>query len=153
MHLRNGIEKNVRNLVVGDEVYVGRGLYSTIFMFTHQDAKFQTKFVALTVAANLTLTVTPSHFIYAASGPVSAGSVKAGDLLRLGDGSTSAVTKIREFVDVGVFNPQTEHGDIVVEGVLSSTYTAFMDGQMAHAMLTPLRALYRSFGLHLSSLF
>ena len=54
--------------------------------------------------------------------------------------------------DVGLFNPQTKHGDIVVDGVRVSTYTHAVHRNMAHAMLAPFRLARARLGLSMQLL-
>jgi hypothetical protein len=42
----------------------------------------------------------------------------------------------------GLFNPNTLHGDVVVNGVLTSTYTDSLAPSLWHAALWPLRGIY-----------
>ena len=51
---------------------------------------------------------------------------------------------VRSARKTGLYNPHTLHGDIVVDGVLTSTYTAAFSPTLAHVALAPLRALYRA---------
>ena len=53
----------------------------------------------------------------------------------------------------GLYNPHTLHGDVVVDGVLTSTYTGVVHPALAHALLAPLRQLYSaglSFGTNVA---
>ena len=45
-------------------------------------------------------------------------------------------------VFVGLYNPHTMDGDIVVDGTVTSTYTAAVAPSLAHAVLWPVRMLY-----------
>ena len=66
-------------------------------------------------------------------------SIHSGDSLLLGNGTLSVVHSIK-FIDAfGLYNPQTMHGNIVVNGVQASTYTTALHPSAAHALLTPLR--------------
>ena len=42
----------------------------------------------------------------------------------------------------GLYNPHTMHGDIVVDGIQTSTYTSDIDPTLAHAALWPVRMLH-----------
>lgn len=97
--------------------------------------------------------VTTSHFVHTQRGLLPAGQVTTDDKLLLADGKWSPVTDVSTFVDRGVFNPQTLHGDIVVDGVRVSTFTSAVDMNSAVSLLAPLRAAYRICGVHLSALF
>ena len=51
---------------------------------------------------------------------------------------TAAATEI----STGLYNPHTLNGDIMVNGVKTSTYTAAIAPALAHAALWPVRMLY-----------
>lgn len=73
-----------------------------------------------------------------------AGTVRPGDhLIAAHDGSPLPVTEV-DFVryDGGLYNPQTVDGDLVVDGIVVSTYTTAVEPNMAHALLTPVRAMF-----------
>lgn len=44
--------------------------------------------------------------------------------------------------ELGLYNPQTLDGRIVVNGIIASTYTTAVIPEAAHALLTPLRCLF-----------
>lgn len=50
------------------------------------------------------------------------------------------VNAVRTVVDIGLFNPHTDSGTIVVDGVVATTWTTAIDSMMAHALLTPIRS-------------
>jgi Hint module len=46
----------------------------------------------------------------------------------------------------GLFNPQTLHGDVVVDGLRASSYTTAVEPAVAHRLLWPLRVLFERTG-------
>lgn len=139
VHTRRG-QVEMRALRVGDEVAVGGGAFSRVFMFTHRVAEGRFRFVELrTRSARIALSA--GHYIYAAGSLKAAGDVRVGDSLRLADGTEERVRSARWVKEKGLYNPQTEQGDIVVNGVVASTYTEAVPPKAAHALLTPARAL------------
>ena len=70
--------------------------------------------------------------------------MKIGDNVTLADGKASAVVAIAAVRKEGLHNPHTLQGDIVVNGVLASSYTSAFSPTLAHVVLAPLRALYRA---------
>lgn len=71
-------------------------------------------------------------------------TVKIGDSLTLANGKNSAVIAVKSAANNGLYNPQTSHGDIIVNGVVASTYTIFIKSAAAHTFLALIRALYRT---------
>lgn len=133
--------KRIDELAIGDRVLSAPGVYSEVVMFTHSDAEFKGSFVEL-VTSTTKLHLSHGHYIYANGNLIAAKDVKTGDLLTLADGSVDPVTSVKEAVNAGLFNPQTAHGDIVVDGVVASTYTTFIQPSAAHTLLAPVRAFF-----------
>lgn len=131
-------------LQIGDRVLVSAGVYSEIVMFTHftSAAEYTGSFVRLATAAGPTITLTHGHYVPVSGKLVCAESVEVGDELRLAKGGVSRVVSKDEVIEYGMFNPQTAHGDIAVEGIVASTYTDAVPPQGAHALLAPVRALF-----------
>lgn len=130
-------------LQVGDRVLVAPGKYSEIYLFTHRLAEATVQVVKLTVAhGDQPLRLTPSHYIYVNGSLAAAHTVQPGDKVTLSNGTQAAVATVtRELAD-GLFNPHTLHGDVVVDGIITSTYTQGIAPGLAHAALWPVRALY-----------
>lgn len=142
--LSSGQRIPMRDLATGDNVAVGGGLTSTVFMHTHKDHSTGSAFVTLRTASGHVLTATAGHYIYVNGALAPASSAAVGDELTLASGAHSAVVEVGESVEDGLYNPQTLHGDIVVDGVLASTYTTAVEPALANALLAPARALYRA---------
>ncbi len=134
-------------LAVGDRVSVGAGLYSEVFMFTHKLRDLKHEFVSITTAAGAALRLTEGHYLPVNGEYVPASNAKMGDYVSLADGSLSRIVGIELVQDSGLYNPQTTHGDIVVDGIRASTYTTAVQPNMAHALLAPLRFACDRFGL------
>lgn len=150
--LENGMRKMMRDVQVGDRVQVGDGEYSDVFMFTHRSSHVMRSFVTIRVdQESIKLHVTPDHLIYVRGlRLISARNIRAGDEIVLGTFRTANVTRIEHTVLSGLFNPHTIHGDIVVDGVLTSTYTECVQPSIAHAALWLLRNTYRVLGFDLT---
>lgn len=84
----------MQDLFVGDIVKIGPSQYSRVFMFTHQLTATTAIFVTLFTASGAHLSFTAGHNIYANGTLVPANTVKAGDLLTLGNGDTTAVVSV-----------------------------------------------------------
>lgn len=132
-------------LAVGDSVSVGN-TDSRVFMFTHSDRDGMHPFVRLTTASGHALSLSAGHYLYANDALEQADTVRTGDLLRLAAGGESPVVAVGATVERGLYNPQTLHGDIAVNGIVSSTYTSAIEPGLAHALLLPARAAYEWLG-------
>lgn len=130
---------------IGDEVAVGDGLFSPVFMFTHRDVSGTHKFVELSTAT-ARLRLTAGHFLYVNNNLVRADEVRVGDKLEDEHGHPLEVIKVAVVTARGLYNPQTLHGDIVVDNVRASTYTHAVEPWAAHALLAPLRYLSQWLG-------
>jgi Hint module len=144
VELASGAVVRMDALRVGDRVRVGAQGFSDVFLFTHKLAEVRSVFVVLRTASAHVARLTPGHYIYANGALVAAGGVRVGDELTLGCGARSRVMSVS--VEGGLYNPQTLHGDIVVDGVVASTYTTAVSPVLGHAWLAPLRAVYRVLG-------
>jgi desert hedgehog len=144
VELESGVTVRMDALAVGDRVKVGVDTYSEVIMFSHALGTVESEFISLTTASGATLTLTGGHYLYANGELVAASAVNVGDRLTLASGAESPVTHVSAARGVGLYNPQTLHGDVVVEGVVSSTYTTAVEPGLAHgALLAPARALFR----------
>ena len=122
-------------------VHVGNGVYSQIYLFTHQMSEVRAQFIQLTTAT-ARLSLTPGHFLYVNGELKQARSVRVGDLVTLGDGTSAAVLSTSLTWSSGLYNPHTKTGDIVVDGIKTSCYTEAVHPTIAHALLMPIRILY-----------
>ncbi|PXF48661.1 Temptin [Gracilariopsis chorda] len=144
VRLEDGSVRRMDQLQIGDRVHVGNGIYSPIFMFTHQHARIRYPFVIIQTDKQHSLTLTSGHFMYANDASVRASAVRVGDYVQLEDGSKSLVTAVSKHISNGLYNPQTLHGDLIVNGVRVTTYTSAIHLTLAHSLLTPLRAFYQT---------
>lgn len=165
--LESGAVIRMDALHVGDRVAVGGGAFSDVYLWTHRDAVATPLLVRLTTAGGASLRLTPGHLVYVAAvagsattaAPprlVAAAHVAIGDALVL-DGPTAAVNSstavvvvaVAREVGVGLYNPQTLDGSIVVDGIRCSTVTVAVPGGVAVAelLLAPWRAAYHMLGV------
>jgi len=147
VRVSDGSYKAMSQLSVGDSVEVAHGTYSTVFMFTHQLSAAKATFVELSTASGNKIRLTPSHMLPVNAKYSPAGSAKIGDTLTLDCGCTTKITHVKTVTDVGLYNPQTAHGDIVVNGIRASTYTSDVAPSAAHALLAPFRTCFEKTGL------
>lgn len=130
-------------LKVGDKVLVGEGEYSEVYFFTTELASTTTSFVNINTATT-ELSLTPGHYLYVNGELTMAGRVMVGDVVTLADGSDSKVTGVSSKWGPGLYNPHTMDGDIIVDGVKTSTYTGAVHPTLAHALLYPVRKMYEA---------
>lgn len=138
--VEDGSTKTMEQLVVGDRVQVGPSRFSEIILFTHRLPRGMHDFVHLYIANQVIPLVLSRGHILPANGKMKAAwEMRVGDIVELGNGNTTAIENIRFGRAQGLFNPQTEDGRIVVDGIVASTYTTAVDMNIAHALLAPLR--------------
>lgn len=128
----------MRDLRLGDSVLVAVDKFSPVFMFSHKIDDGLFPFVELRTARGA-IALSTGHLLYVDGTLRAADTVKPGDLLRLPAGGDESVLSVRAVQETGLYNPQTLHGDIVVDGVVASTYTSAVRPEAAHALLAPIR--------------
>jgi len=147
--LQDGSVKRMDELRVGDSVRVSSGVYSKVFLFTHADPHAKRSFVKLTTDTGHALELTSGHYLPVNNNYnnklVAASEVAVGDALTLTNGNTAYVVQVATAVKVGLYNPQTMHGNIAVNDIVASTFTIASDPAIAHALLSPLRTGYAKF--------
>jgi hypothetical protein len=148
VELESGLRLRMDELRVGDRVRVAKDAFSDVFLFTHKIQSATAAFVFIQTTSEHSISMTPGHYVYAnGTSLVPAASVRVGDELTLASGARSTVVSISAVVHAGVYNPQTLHGDIVVDEIVASTYTTAVSPVLGHASLSPLRALYSALGV------
>lgn len=152
VELSDGTRRSMRDLRVGDRVRVSEGEFSEVFMFTHRRGDVSHEFVRVVVNDGRSLELTSGHFLYVNGALAPASSVRVGDVLADAARRPVNVASVECVGRKGLYNPQTVHGDIVVQGLLASTYTRTVAPGAAHALLVPLRAMYARFGLWTAAL-
>ncbi|PXF40238.1 Protein hedgehog [Gracilariopsis chorda] len=149
VQLEDGRNIALTELKTSHRVHVGHGHFSDVFFFSHRshDAKVLHNFVQIRTVRDDVLTVSAGHYLYVNGRMVAANRVKANDTLTRADGSDVLVDHVGRVKRAGLFAPHTLHGDIVVDGVLVSTYTTAVHPGVAHyVLLAPLRAAYALLG-------
>jgi len=131
-------------LTVGDKVLVNeKKEFSDVFMFAHRLASANAEFVEIQTAAGHKVMLTPNHYLYV-NGRMAVGStVQVGDKLKSKEGTDVAVTAVATTRAAGLYSPVTLDGDIVVDGIVMSTYTSDINPTLAHAALFPVRMAYK----------
>jgi len=108
---------------VGDYVRTGNDNFSRVFSLAHLDDEFEADFLQLYAEGlEKPLEITGMHMLFASGKPIRADEVNVGDML-----GKNKVSEIKPVKRNGVYAPITESGDIVVSGIHSSSYYAFLD--------------------------
>ncbi|CAN8073654.1 unnamed protein product, partial [Agarophyton chilense] len=148
VQLDDGTLRRMDALQRGDRVRAPRG-HDTVISLSHADATMRTKFIQLCVLVTgaettlTTLTLTPGHLLLARNGEAfAAREARAGSALRAVDGVRAVVNSTKTVWRRGVYSPLTRQGVLVLRGgVVVSCYSELLHERVAHAMLTPVRAL------------
>ncbi|EFJ07826.1 hypothetical protein SELMODRAFT_448268 [Selaginella moellendorffii] len=158
VQMYTGEFKFMRELSVGDKVAVGKNLFSDVYAFGHKDADAISEFVQVHSGANM-LELTAGHFV-----PVDVNGklvYKRAEDLKVGDSlwESSQVTEISKVEKLGLYNPLTLSGNIMVNNVLASAHSEwFLDSifdavgateylpYAYQAVLAPVRAIYNIVG-------
>uniref|UniRef100_A0AAY5KNQ5 Hedgehog protein n=2 Tax=Esox lucius TaxID=8010 RepID=A0AAY5KNQ5_ESOLU len=167
--LEDGSRKEVQDLQPGNRILAssesnasGELVYSEFITFLDRQPEARKQFYVLGTATGANLTLTAAHLVFATQGNCSAGSavtrtmyasdVRPGQcVLTAGPGAgtdqgpqvrLSPVVWVRVQVDTGAYAPLTQHGSLVVNGVLASCYAAMDQPQIAHWAFEPLRLMY-----------
>jgi hypothetical protein len=142
----------IETLAVGDVVKVAPKAYSPVFLFTHKVADVSCTFTEVKTSSGARLLLTAGHYLPANGQLVAASALQRGSAIQLGDGRADRVVSLRKVAGRGLYNPQTLHGDIVVDGIVASTYSTAVHPLYAHAVLWPFRELFRHLGVQFSFL-
>lgn len=149
VELADGSTISMEELAVGHRVLAAPDVHSDLFFFSHRalDRGTLHAYIEVRTASGKAVTLSPGHYVHVGGLLVAARSVRVGDVLTLSSGSAAEVTEVVRVKRIGKYAPHTLHGDIVVDGILVSTYTTAVHPTLAHhILLAPLRLLYR-FGL------
>lgn len=133
----------MRQLQVGDRVHAGSGIFSEVYTFTHKTEHIISDFIQLRTASGKVISLSPGHYIPVSGKHIAARAVKVGDLVTVENGLKDRVAEISYESLRGLYNPQTLDGYIVVDGVLTSTFTEAVRPSTANALLVPLKLLCR----------
>ena len=169
--LDTGNRKSMSDLEVGDVVLTvdsdGSLQFSPVILFLDRDPEARRQFYVVETESGVTLTVTPSHLIYAdvrdrdadidgdndvdvdgsAHGfenfvAVFASRVREGDYILVhqnGRMKPSRIVSIETRIHSGVFAPLTSSGNVVVDGALASCYAVLENQLVSHLAFAPFR--------------
>lgn len=142
--VREGWETvRISEVRISDRLLTQGGRFSAIMMSSHNDTSAWSAFVTLQTSSGFAVTLSGSHYIPTATGLQTAKHIVVGDVLTLWNGETDTVAHKGSVWKVGLHNPHTTDGTIVVDGVLTSTFTEAVPPGMANALLSPIKWLFR----------
>jgi uncharacterized surface protein with fasciclin (FAS1) repeats len=143
VHLADGSELPMAQLLAGHEVKAAADEHSPVFLFTHRQLDGLHEFVRIESESGHALSLSANHYVYANGKLAAADAVRVGDVLSTLDGA-SRVRRVGTVMERGLVAPHTLHGDIVVNGVRASSYTRSVHPRVAHVLLAPVRAVVRA---------
>lgn len=144
--LNSGAIVRLADLEHGSRIAAGAGAHSDVYMFGHRDPDAVTEYVRIDSAASaMPLLISRGHYLYVNGRLATAETVAPGDSLRGSAGADDVVVyEVSHEVHAGAYAPTTVTGELLVDGVVVSSYTDVMHPEIAHRLLQPVRALYGS---------
>lgn len=146
VELRDGSTVRMDHLQIGSQVKVAPGVYSAVYMFSHKTADVWYRFVQIRTASGHVIRLTGGHYLYVNDELIAARGVHVDDRVSV-DGKRDVVVAVDRVMGKGLFNPHTEIGDVVVNGVRAACYTTAVRSCTAHSLLLPVRAMFRATGV------
>lgn len=146
------------SLQIGDSVLIADGTYSQIYSFGHKATSTLTKYLQICTSdmdPDHPLEISSDHLIYTFGSTntvpnlVAARNLDVGESLLNVNGTASTVLWIRTVERKGAYSPLTKSGNLLVNGVLASSYVSrrwvhdYVSGEalhyLQHAATGPLR--------------
>jgi len=147
------------HLNVGDKLLTSQGHYSPVYTFSHKQVPAKGTYLQILtddMHQNNPIEITANHFLYVFNEGLKttelklAQHVNVGDFLVTATGLPSRIRSIRTLTGKhGLYAPITVSGDLLVNGVLASSYTSvdsldgFISNQMLHWLSHGTMAPYR----------
>lgn len=140
--LASGERVEMKRLSAGDLVQSeNEDGEDVVIAFTHKDAYTMSEFIEVGMHdGGRALTLTRGHYVYVGKQLVAAGRLRAGDVLQGGNGRQRVITSVKTVWKMGLFNPHSRSGRMVVDDVRVSCYSTAVAPNAAHALLAPVRA-------------
>lgn len=114
----------MRALEIGDLIHVGNGVYETVYSFGHYQVD-SNKALLQVQTADYQMEISDDHMIYTQDrGPIPAGLLVVGDYVLDAQRKPVKVESISPVISQGVFAPFTASGNLVVGGILVSSFIA-----------------------------
>ena len=161
--------KRIGAITIGDQVLAvqpdGSTSYNDVVFFGHKDATTEAQFVKLATTSDASLRLTPDHHLpvirNGARMVIPSDSARVGDFVHIVQGKSAvrleAIISKTLVPGVGLYNPYTTSGLIVVDGVSASCHSSWiLDGLFKmmgvslssgyQAVFAPIRAVYSLIG-------
>ena len=90
----------------------------------------------------MTLKVSLNHYLKVDGSLKAASQVSFGSQLVMSSGNTTVVPRLETVTELGLYNPHTLEGQIVVDGVVAPCFTRAIHPSIANALLIPLKGLF-----------
>jgi len=157
VNMANGRKKKIKDLQIGDEVLaynLEKGVHpSRIFGELYDDHETTVQIYEIETNSGRKIPVTAEHSLFVRRcltddrkwSPKSAQQIQIGDCVPRfhtidgGEVIEEAVTKIRVFDAIGIRQPVTETGTIIVDDVVVSCYDRVVNQDATHMALFPYR--------------
>ncbi|CDF39748.1 unnamed protein product [Chondrus crispus] len=141
VQLKDGSHVAMRDLRAGHVVRVSGG-HSHVYFFSHRQEEERHMFVRIRTEGGHSVRLSMGHYVKVGRTLVAAAAVQVGHVVEA-SGQPVRVVEVGIEASTGMFAPHTMTGDVVVDGVLVSTYTTAVHPLLAHVLLAPVRGLYR----------
>lgn len=142
--ISDGRVVQVEDLRPGDLVDGGYGMATSVYMVSHADGKVEAQFVRAHFEDGGCLTASGGHYVPTYdSGILAMDELQIGTRLLLDTGTTRVVERVELVRALGLYNPHTLSGNLVVDGTLVTTYTRSLAPRTAHGILAFPRALHK----------
>lgn len=144
--------KTIMNVNIGDRVLAlnektGRFVFSRVILYLDKVPNiFYKKFLNIRTSRGYKLTTTESHLILLSNfQSIFASKLQIGSKILINNqgvlSTDHIVTIDRSMPDIGLYAPLTEHGNIVIDGIVVSCYALIDNHQLAHLVFSPIRLL------------
>nr|XP_020447706.1 indian hedgehog protein isoform X1 [Monopterus albus] len=170
--VESGAQMSISDLRPGDRVLASAGsdgsgelVFSEVLTFLDRDPVTWKLFYTLQTESGAQLSLTAAHLLFVSEGNCSEGVAPAFGTLRtvyasdarpgqcvlvsqgevgqrLGEGHLSRLNQVTVRESRGVYAPLTQHGTVVVDGVVASCYAVVNQHSLAHWAFSPLRLIH-----------
>jgi len=125
--------------------------FSKVYFFGRKQEQRYARYVVLRLGDGSSLSASPQHFVFSSG----MGRMVRADAMRVGDWVETSVMGVSKRVQIsaiewrlerGAYNPHNLQGELYVNGIRASCYTAAVPPTIAHLLLAPFRMLCHIIG-------